>query len=77
MGDKEVYDRRQDVGQKMFVGILTAVLTTIFIGSLGLSIRAGEKNHALELRVVKLEVFVANQDRLNIKLDKILSRIEE
>ena len=65
-------DRRSDVGQKMFVGIITAVLTTVFMGALGMSMRGVEMNHGLELRMVKVEVFIANQDRLNERLVRVL-----
>lgn len=75
MSDR-MLDRRADVGQKMFIGIITAVLTTIFVGALGISLRSMEKGHDLELRVVKLEVFIVNQDKLNDKLSKLLDRVD-
>ena len=71
-GTLKTVDRRSDVGQKMFIGITTAILTTVFMGALGMSIRGLELNHGLELRMVKIEVFIANQDRLNERLVRVL-----
>ena len=60
------------MGQKLFIGILTAVLSTVFLGTLGLSVTGMQKDHDLELRVVQIEQFIKNQDRLNIKLTDLL-----
>lgn len=65
-------ERRVDVGQKIYIGIITAVLSAIFLGALGMSIRGVEKDHDLELRVVQVEQFVRNQDKLNQKLTDFL-----
>lgn len=77
MSEKEEcgIDRRSDVGPKIAAGVITAVLTTIFLGSLGLSIRANELNQIQEVRIAKVEVFLVNQDRLNAKLEKIVDEI--
>ena len=66
------YDRRQDVGQKMFIAILTAIITTIFLGVLGMSIRNYEKSNTMEIRLVKVELIVQNQNELNKKLTDFL-----
>ena len=60
------------MGQKLFVGILTAVLSTIFLGTLGLSVTGMQKDHDLEIRVVQIEQFIRNQDRLNVKITDLL-----
>lgn len=72
MAEEVRIDRRQDVGQKMFIAIVSAILTTIFLGSLGLGFRAYEKGNTHEVRITVLEEFAKGQARLNEKLDKLL-----
>lgn len=68
-------DRRQDVGSKMFIGIVTAILTTIFLGALGISIRSSEMNNMQEVRLAKLEVFAENQNNLNKKMEDLIDEL--
>lgn len=70
--DKNGVERRQDVGQKMFVAILTSVLTTLFLGSLGMGIRNYEINNRQDIDLTKIGVYMKNQDILNGKLTDIL-----
>lgn len=74
--EEKKFDRRNDVGNKLFIGILTAVLTTVFLGSLGLGIRAYELGNKHEVRISVMENFIYRQDRLNEKWEAWLdSRI--
>ena len=68
----ESMDRRQDVGQKMFLGIITSILTTIFIASLGLSIRNYEINNSQDISIDRFIHFMESQSRLNDKLTDLL-----
>lgn len=59
----------------MFIGIISAILTTVFLGSLGLSLKANEVNNSQEVRLGKFQMFMENQDKLNIKMDSILDSL--
>ena len=72
MTEPRAYDRRQDVGQKLFIGIVTAILTTVFLATLSLGWQNYERQNKIEVRLVQVEVFVRNQDRLNQKLTNFL-----
>jgi hypothetical protein len=76
MSEPKTYDRRSDVGSKVTTGIVTAILTSVFLGALGMSIRQEEKGHLMDVRIVKVEVFIANQDRLNERLVRVLEHQE-
>ena len=65
-------DRRNDVGQKVFLSILTAVLTTIFLGSLGLGVRNYEINNRQDISIERFNGFMETQVELNRKLTEIL-----
>ena len=67
-------ERRDDVGQKVFIGIITAVLTTIFISSLGFSIRAYEIGNVHEVRLAKIDSYIDSQEKLNLRLEKFLDK---
>lgn len=71
------YDRRADVGQKIYIGIITAILSTVFLGALGMSIKNSDALHNIDVRVVKLEQFTDNQNRLNMKLDTFVDRSQK
>ena len=75
MSDEKAVDRRSDVGGKMFVGVLTAVLSAIFLGTLGMSVRAVEMNYLQDTRLSLLEGFASRQDKLNEKLEKMADRL--
>ena len=68
-------DRRNDIGQKMFIGIVTAILTTIFVGALGLGIRAYEKDGIHDIEIALLKQTMINQDRLNLSQDRLNQRV--
>ena len=61
--------------QKLTIGIVTAVLTSIFLGALGLGVRANETNNFQEVRLAKIELFVETQNRLNDKLEKLVDQL--
>jgi hypothetical protein len=71
-GKDKFIDRRQDVGQKMFVAIVSAILTTVLVSVLSLGWRNYERSNIIEIRVVQLEAFARNQDTLNKKLTDFL-----
>lgn len=75
MTELRPFDRRADVSQKLFVGIMTAVLTTIFLGVLGIGVRASEINQMQDVRLTRVEYFVENQNRLNEKMEKLIDSI--
>ena len=68
-------DRRNDVLPKLFMVVLGSILSAIFIGSLGISIRANEMNYLQETRIALLEGFADRQDKLNDKLEAIADRL--
>jgi hypothetical protein len=51
-------------------------MTSVFLGALGMSIRNSELSHNLDVRIVKVEVFIANQDRLNERMVRVLEHQE-
>ncbi|NOS67927.1 MAG: hypothetical protein HOO67_06240 [Candidatus Peribacteraceae bacterium] len=70
--DRQIYDRRNDVGSKVFWSIMTGILTTIFLGSLGLGIRNYEINNRQDIELTTVREYMKTQARLNDKLDAIL-----
>ena len=66
---------KPEISQKLFVGILTAVLTTIFLGALGLGIRANEVNNIQEISLARIDLFMETQNRLNDKLEKLIDQL--
>ena len=74
MSSQTPMDRRSDVGSKMFLGIVTALLSAVFLGTLGISIRATEMNYMQETKIALLEGFAQRQDKLNDKLEQVADR---
>ena len=60
------------MGQKVFLSILTAVLTTIFLWSLGLGVRNYEINNRQDISIERFNGFMETQVELNRKLTEIL-----
>ena len=75
MTDSKPFDRRSDISSKLFVGIMTAILTAVFLGALGISVRASEINNMQEVRLSRVEYFMENQNRLNEKLEKWIDQV--
>lgn len=67
-----MFDRRNDVGAKMFYAIISAILTTFFVGGLTLSVRNYEIANKHDTRIALLEQCVINQNKLNEKFDRFL-----
>jgi hypothetical protein len=65
----------KEPNQKLAIGIISTVATTIFLGALGLSVRATEINSMQEVRLARIEDFIARQDRINEKLEGLIERL--
>lgn len=72
MSRVKLVDRRADQGSKMFLVIVSSILTTIFLGSLGLGIRNYEINNRQDISLTEMKFYMKNQDILNMKLTDIL-----